>query len=292
MLAPLLYVPADRQDLPAVLSGQRDLGVCSLAVCLEDAVRPGDRFAAAAALCRTLQELDSCPHNLFVRPADAEALEWLLDHAPTERITGFILPKATAAKIHLWIERTAGLHLILPILESREALDPTGRRDLAQACAAHRSVIPGARIGANDLFALLGGLRRPAERTVYETPVGRVIDGLIEAFSAHDVRLCGPVFDRTGDYDTLLREVAEDIHRGLFAKTAVNPRQVQAIWQSYLPAAVELEEAHRILEPGAPAVFGLNGGMLEFACHSQWARQLVDRHSLHQEACKAQLHAA
>ena len=286
MLAPLLYVPADRHDLPALLGGERQLGVCSLAICLEDAVRPENRASAAIALSQAIQRLESSPYNLFVRPADADVLEWLLDNAPIERISGFILPKATTAKIHLWIERTAGLHLILPILESREALDPVGRRDLAQACAAHRPLIPGARIGANDLFALLGGLRRPPARTVYETPVGRVIDGLLEAFSAHEVRLCGPVFDRMDDLGTLRREVAEDIHRGLFAKTAINPRQVEAIWQEYLPEASEIEEARRILEPDAPAVFGLNGGMLEPACHFQWARQLMDRMILHQEARK------
>jgi citrate lyase beta subunit len=136
---------------------RRDLGVCSIAVCLEDAVRPEDRQAAAAALCRTLTALEFCPALHLYRPADVAALEWLIEHLPLEHISGFILPKATVAKIHLWVERSAGLHTLLPILESREALDPVGRRELAQACAAHPPLIPGARIGANDLFSLLGG---------------------------------------------------------------------------------------------------------------------------------------
>lgn len=284
MLAPMLYTPADRPDIAAILGGRRDLGICSVAVCLEDAVRPENRQAAAEALCHTLASLEAVPRPVFIRPADVNALEWLIEHLPLEHIRGFILPKATVAKIHLWVERSAGLHTLLPILESRDALDPGGRRELAQACAAHPPLIPGARIGANDLLSLLGGLRRPAGRTIYETPVGRVIDELLEAFSAHSVRLCGPVFDRIQDVETLAREVTEDIHRGLYAKTAVTPNQSHEIWRSYRPEAVELEEARCILDAEAPAVFGLHGGMLERACHTAWAHRLIERDSLHRAA--------
>jgi citrate lyase beta subunit len=284
MLAPMLYVPADRPDLVAVLEGQREFGVCSIAICLEDAVRADNRKKAARQLRRTLGRVRGMPRQVFIRPADADALEWMLDHLPLERVAGFILPKATVQAIHQWTEKSFGLHTILPILETRDALDPVGRRELAQACAAHPPVIPGARIGANDLFSLLGGLRRPAGRTVYETPVGRVIDGLLEAFSAQGVKLCAPVCDRMGDLATLEREVEEDIHRGLFAKTAIHPKQVEAIWQAYLPAAGEIEEAKRILDPAAPAVFGSNGDMLEPACHGEWARRLLHRDELHRAA--------
>ncbi len=284
MLAPMLYVPADRPDLGATLGGKGNLGVCCIAVCLEDAVRPDNRKQAAAALCHTLENLQASPRSIFVRPADTDAFEWLLEFLPLDRISGFILPKATVQTIHLWTEKSYGLHTILPILETREVLDPVGRRELAQACAAHPPVIPGARIGANDLFSLLGGLRRPAGRTVYETPVGRVIDGLLETFGGQGVKLCAPVCDRMGDMVTLEREVVEDIHRGLFAKTAIHPRQVRAIWNGYLPDPMEIEEARLILKPDAPAVFGLNSDMLEPACHGEWARRLLHRDALHRSA--------
>jgi citrate lyase beta subunit len=287
MLAPMLYIPADRPDLLAVLGGQRDLGVCCLAVCLEDAVRPDNRKSAAANLCSTLESLEATPRQIFVRPADTDALDWLLGYLPLEKIAGFILPKATVQTIHTWVEKSCGLHPILPILETRDVLDPSGRRDLAQACAAHPSNIPGARIGANDLFSLLGGLRRPTGRTIYETPVGHVIDGLLEAFSAQGIRLCAPVCDRIGDLEILHREVIEDIHRGLFAKTAVHPNQVREIWAAYRPDPAEVEEARLILRPDAPAVFGLNGDMLEPACHGEWARRLLHRDALHRAAEQA-----
>jgi citrate lyase beta subunit len=284
LLAPVLYVPADRHDLPAVLSGQSDLGICSLAVCLEDAVRPEHRAAAAKTLCRTLAAVESVTRPIFIRPADVDALEWLIENLPLNHVSGFILPKATVAKIHLWVERSAGLHTLFPILESREALDPSGRRELAQACAAHPPLIPMARIGANDLLSHLGGLRRPSGHTIYETPIGRVIDALLEAFCEHAVRLSGPVFDRIEDFETLEREVREDVYRGLLAKTAVTPGQVRAIWQAYRPEAHEVAEARHILDPESPAVLKMNGGMLERSCHGAWAQRLLDRELLHRKS--------
>ncbi len=281
LLAPLLYVPADRPEIHHLLEGRQDLGVCSIAVCLEDAVRRENRTAAASALGEALARIETAPRAIFVRPANVDALSHLLDHIPLERIAGFILPKATAQSIHEWIERSGGNHHILPILESRESLDPGGRRELAHACAAHRGLIPCARIGVNDLFALLGGLRRPSGRTVYQTPVGRVIDGLLEVFSSYGVTICGPVFDRMDDLATLALEVAEDVDRGLFAKTAITPRQVPVIWNAYRPAPQDVEEAQRILEPEAPAVFGLHGNMLERACHAEWAKRLLYREAVH-----------
>lgn len=111
-----------------------------------------------------------------------------------------------------------------------------------------------------------------------------MIDGLIEAFCAQGVKLCAPVCDRMGDLATLKREVVEDIYRGLFAKTAIHPKQVQTIWHAYQPVAGEIEEARRILDPDAPAVFGINGDMLEPACHGEWARRLLHRNELHRAA--------
>ncbi|RBP44607.1 citrate lyase beta subunit [Roseimicrobium gellanilyticum] len=283
-LAPVLYVPASRPDLQAILSGRKKLGVCSLAVCLEDAVRIDDRARAASRLCEILHQASSLPHTIFVRPADSEMLERLLDAAQLDHIAAFVLPKATTRNIARWMELTCGRFPILPILESNEALDHGGRRELAAVCAEYSQFIPRVRIGANDLFARLGGLRRPQGCTVYETPLGRVIDELLEVFVPRDIPLSGPVFDRLDDLKTLEREVELDIHRGLFCKTALNPAQVATIWSGYKPGELEIEEANHILHPDSPAVFGMNGSMHEPACHGEWARRLLTRQSMHRAA--------
>jgi citrate lyase beta subunit len=284
-LAPLLYVPADRPGLEAMLSGGKDLGVCSLAVCLEDAVRSEHRREAATALAHLLHQVEQpAPRAIFVRPADADLLSLLLDTGALRHVQGVLVPKATPARISQWANLTRSSLPLLPILETREALDPMGRRELAAACDDHRAVIPFVRVGANDLFALLGGLRRPRGRTVYETPVGRVVDELLEIFISHGFSLSGCVFDRLNDPATLARECEEDALRGIFRKTALNPRQVADIWQTYLPAASEVEEAQHILHPDAPAVFGMNGSMHEAAVHGEWARRLLERDAIHRAA--------
>lgn len=280
--APLLYVPADRVDLLAVVSGEKFPHVCSVAVCLEDAVRPSERPRLAAGLGPLLGQLknpaaDRPGMHVFLRPADEEILGILMDLPGIEHIEGFILPKATPRRIDEWARLTEDRFSLLPILEAREVLNPWGRHELAEACLIHRAVIPRVRIGANDLFALLGGLRRPRGRTVYETSVGRVIDELLEVFAPRGFRLCGPVFDQIDDVATLARECVEDVQRGLFAKTALTPRQVEVIAESYHPTAEETQEAMRILHPDAPAVFRLGGAMQEPACHRAWAENLLRR---------------
>lgn len=283
--APLLYVPADRSDLAALVSGEKFPQVQSIVICLEDSVHASERRRLAAELRGLIRGLehaqgavgDRGPVRVYLRPADEEILRILLGLPGIERIDGFVVPKSTPHRLGQWAQLTCQRFALLPILETREALDPWGRRDLADACAAHRDLIPRVRIGANDLFSLLGGLRRPRGRTVYETPVGRVIDELITVFAPRDFPLSGPVFDRLDDLGTLARECVDDVQRGLFNKAALNPRQVEVIAESYRPTAQEMEEATQILRPDAPAVFRLGGSMQEPACHRAWAEGIIRR---------------
>jgi citrate lyase beta subunit len=254
-----------------------------VAICLEDAVRPDQRLAAVASLSQWLHRLSEPTQGLggrpgcYLRPADEDILVRLLDIPGIEFVDGFIIPKATPDKIAAWAARTARKVPLLPILENRDALDPEGRRELAAACADFRDIIPRVRIGANDLFALLGGLRRARAKTIYETPLGRVVDALIEVFSGVGLPLSGCVFDRLDDLETLARECRDDVNRGLFSKTAVNPLQVAVILETYSPDPAEVEEATKILASDAPAVFALHGSMHEPACHGAWARNLLRR---------------
>lgn len=276
--APFLYAPANRPGLENFLFGRKTEKISNIAICLEDAVRADDRLEALEILSCWLHRLAQ-PREMscYVRPPDEEILKRLLDTPGIEYIDGFILPKATPKKLQAWAGHTGGNFPLLPILETREALDSGGRSDLVAACREVRHLIPRVRIGANDLFALLGGLRRPRGKTVYETPLGRVVDELIVVFSAAGLPLSGCVFDRIDDFETLARECRDDVSRGLFAKTAVNPLQVAVITESYHPDPSEIEEAQKILDEEAPAVFALNGSMHEPACHSAWAKGIMSR---------------
>ncbi len=280
-MLPLLYVPGNHNQLKPILRGVKKLGVCNLAICLEDAVRKEDRIAAENNLISIMCNLDDYPRSIFIRPSDSQSFDRLLQKLPLHMISGFILPKATVSFIDEWLTMSQYQCMILPIMESREALDPSGRRDLSKICSINKNMIPGARIGANDLFSLMGGLRRPTGKTIYETPVGHIIDCLIESFSVNDVRLFAPVSDRINDVISFEKEIKEDIERGLFGKTCVHPSQVHMVWNSYLPAADEIADAERILNPKNPAVFCSNEGMLEKSCHEKWAANLLARENVH-----------
>lgn len=276
--APLLYIPANRAGLEDFLFERRERAVRNVAICLEDAVRPDERRAAAQSLAQWLPRLAGVKDfRCYVRPADEPLLSMILEMPGSEHLAGFVIPKATPEKMAAWAQRSGGVVPLLPILETRDALDPDGRRELAAACADLRRIIPCVRIGANDLLALLGGLRRPRGRTIYETPLGRVIDSLIEVFSGIGLPLAGSVFDRLDDLETLARECRDDVDRGLFSKTALNPRQVAFILETYRPDASEVDEARRILHAESPAVFAFNGSMHEPACHTGWAQRLLRR---------------
>lgn len=279
---PMLYVPATRQNLPSLLAKRGSRSPYTLTICLEDAVAPGDRIKATKSLARVLAETETSVTPLFVRPADDEILEMVLDTYPLEKISGIVLPKATVERINRWVEMTSSLTQIIPILESREALDPSGRANLSQVCDYHRGVVRCARIGGNDLLCLLGGLRRPRGWTIYETPVGRVIDALLEAFCVTGVTLCAPVFEYFTDPKTLRRELQEDVFRGLYSKTAIHPDQVGPIWKSYRPSVAELEDAKLLIDSDSPVIMRSNGSMLEKACHRRWAERIVKMEGLHE----------
>ena len=275
---PMLYIPADRPGLDDFLFGEKSAALHAIAICLEDAVRPEHRRDAARSLGDWLPRLSGPrPWRLYLRPADDDALGRVLDLPGVAQVDGFIVPKATPERLVAWTRETAGRFALIPIIETRDALDPAGRVTLGNVCADLRQHIPRVRIGANDLFSLLGGLRRPRGRTIYETPVGHVIDSLIEIFSGIGIPLSGSAFDRTDDLATLTRETRDDVLRGLFAKTALNPVQAAVITATYRPEPDEIEEARRIMHPDAPAVFSLHGSMHERTCHLAWARHILER---------------
>ena len=276
---PLLYLPADRPVAQQLL-GERAALIekFNVVICLEDAVRAADRKDAARRVVEWLPSLPAVARRgLFIRPADDEMFRLIADSEGADGVAGFVLPKASVASVSTWGSVLRGEQLLLPVLETRQVLEQQGRKDLAEVCAEHREVIPRMRIGANDLFSLLGGLRRPRGCTVYETPLAIVIDSLIEHFAGVGLPLSGCVFDRLDDSATLLRECTADVSRGLFAKTALNPKQAEMIRESYRPDALEIEEARAILRPASPAVFTLNGSMLEPSCHANWASKLLER---------------
>jgi citrate lyase beta subunit len=201
-----------------------------------------------------------------------------------QHLAGFVLPKVTLQNLDTYSAILPSEHTfrLMPLLETVEVFNSEEmvelRQRLAQEPFGHR--VLALRIGGNDLLQLLG-MRRPRRRSIYTTPLGRVIDQLVATFRPHGWSLTGPVFERLDCPGLLARETRQDLAHGLFGKSAIHPDQVPVIEAQYRAGWRDFETAQRILEANAPAVFRWDGSMCEPAVHRAWAEIICDRARLY-----------
>jgi citrate lyase beta subunit len=276
-LGATLYVPATRGDLAAIACG-RHPGLRSAVICLEDAVAPRQVPGALDNLARLLDAGWSGGPALFVRPRDAAMLARIARLDGAERLAGYVLPKATADNLPDYAAAAGADALLMPTLETAEALDPHQAARLREQLAAIRPRILALRIGGNDLLQAIGARRSP-DRTAYEGPLGAMIGALVAAFAPFGFALSAPVFEHFGRPSVLQAEVERDLEFGLCTKTAIHPSQVALIHACYRVAAEDHAEAAAILA-GQNAVFGSRGAMCEERTHRRWAERVRRRGEL------------
>ena len=279
-LGATLYLPATRADLAEVALGRRYPALRSAVVCLEDSVR-GDTLPGALAnvaeLVAVLAETAGPRPKLFVRPRDPSMLSRLLLLPGIEAVDGFVIPKATAETLPLYLRELDGdQHLLMPTLETREVFDALEMRRLRDQLLGIQARVLAVRIGGNDLLQTLGA-RRSTVRTIYEGPLGGTIVGLVAAFAPYGFALSAPVFEHFSRRELLAEEVERDIEHGLLTKTAIHPAQIDAIQAAYAVPPDMLAEARAVLAADSPAVFAAGGSMCEPATHRRWAETIVAR---------------
>ena len=132
-LGATLYMPADRDDLTAVVQRRAAEGICSMVLDLEDAVDESRATAALANTAATLDALASAPDPLpamvFVRIRTQNCIERLTTQlgAGAAALRGFVIPKFEAATGEHFLTQTAtaaaalGRRLYcMPVLETRQ----------------------------------------------------------------------------------------------------------------------------------------------------------------------------
>jgi citrate lyase beta subunit len=271
-----LYVPATRKDLSATISSPSPMAR-SLIVCTEDAVRHDELEPALKNLEGALAEMTTPgPALRFIRARNPHVLGRILSMTGIEKIDGFVIPKATAESLprYLAILPENERFLLMPTVETKEAFDARSMRALRKILSGSsvRDRTLAIRIGGNDLLSVLG-LRRPLDRTIYETPVGDVISSLVGIFRPEGIGLTAPVFEGIGKPDVLEKETIADLGRGLVGKTAIHPSQIPIIERVYRVSFEEMQMADAVLSDDAPAVFRLGDRMCEPATHAAWARE-------------------
>ena len=274
-----LYIPADHPQLEATLSGRKYPAVRSLIACTEDAVLPDRLEYALAQLREALGQLPArgVGPMRFVRCRNPQTLSHILSLPGIERIDGFVLPKFDFDNLAEYTRLLGNTRFyVMPTLETLGVFDPAWQRELLQALQPSPLKVLALRIGGNDLLKFLG-LRRLRGVTTYETPVGALIAQLVLTFRPHGFQLTAPVYDYFDDTPTLVREIAQDLRMGLIGKTAIHPRQAKVIERGLRVSQQDMSAARKIMGPGGQhaAVFQHEGGMLETAVHSEWARQTL-----------------
>lgn len=275
-----LYVPANHKRLMALANGERLGHVRSLIFCLEDAVADIDLGWALFNLSVVLANMrDGGAAERFVRVRNPDVLARVLAMRGVEKLTGFVIPKATRHNFAAYFDQVRGTHhMLMPTLETADVFDDHEMRLFRTVLEVPevRARILALRIGGNDLLALLG-LRRPRTMTLYRTPLGPVIGRLVTIFRPHGFVLTAPVFEHLDLPDLLDQEVAEDIAHGMVGKTAIHPSQIALIEQHYRVKPHDLEAARAILDTASPAVFQMHNSMCEVATHRAWAQRMVEQ---------------
>jgi citrate lyase beta subunit len=213
-LGATLYSPATRRDLAVDIRKGALRGVTSMVVCLEDAIPDEEVAAAEDNLVEQLRRAHLAGAErplLFIRVRIPEQIPDLTRRlgAASELISGFVLPKFTAASGAAFLDALADTVMVtgrrllaMPVIESREAIHRETRNemlfDIAGLLAKHRDRVLAVRLGATDLCAAYG-LRRPPDLTIYDIhPVASVISDVMNVLGRADGTgfvVTGPVWE-------------------------------------------------------------------------------------------------
>jgi len=280
ILGASLYVPATHKALLKIADGELLGEVRSIIFCTEDAVAEHELHFALHNLAAVLAQMLARPAaQRFVRVRSPEVLHCVLAMPGADKLSGFVLPKATRHNFDAYFQQVQHTrHLLMPTLETAEVFDD-GEMKLFRLCLerpAVRERILALRIGGNDLLALLG-MRRPRHVTLYRTPIGAVISRLVTTFRPYGFLLTAPVFEYLDNPALLAEEMREDLAHGLAGKTAIHPSQVALIEQHYRVRDADIEVALKIMSETCPAVFRMQDSMCEVATHKAWAHGVVEQ---------------
>jgi citrate lyase subunit beta/citryl-CoA lyase len=241
-----LFVPGNR---PERFAKALDAGPDRVVLDLEDAVGPGDKASARAAIGSWLRERPDVRVRCVVRINDdatpwfAQDLAWLAEARPV----GVMLPKTERP------EQVIRLHpvldddgYVLPLVETARGL--LAIEAIAAAPRVRRIAFGTIDYAVDlDLSGDERGLIEPSTRI---------------ALASRAAGIAAPVAGVTaeiGDEDRLLADLAFARAFGFGAKLCIHPRQVAPIHRALAPAATEVDWARRVIAAGE----GAQGGAVQ-----------------------------
>ncbi|MEK6267819.1 MAG: HpcH/HpaI aldolase/citrate lyase family protein [Planococcus sp. (in: firmicutes)] len=315
-LGAALYTPGSRADFAQkILNGEYSkgtfAGLTTLIICLEDAVADTELEQAEKNAISEFKKLEEASAEqlasgpiLFLRIRTPDQLDKLIKTAGTALsvITGIVFPKCSPDTLPLFFEaldrasEAAGRKLYaLPLLETKEVLYSESREqtlaELYEIIQSEAERILTVRVGATD-FSSLYGLRRPAERTIYDVHIIRdCLIAILNQFgrSEDGFTVSGPVYEHfsvgerlwlsSKPEQTLWEEVQLDILNGFKGKTCIHPSQISIVNAGHIISFEAYEDAKLILNESK----GRNGvlqspkrnKMNEVKPHLSWAKKVI-----------------
>lgn len=277
-LRSLLFVPGDRPERFAKAAAS---GADALILDLEDAVAPGAKPAARAAVAEHLRgPRDGAAVFVRVNPLGTVLCDEDLAALTGLRPAAIVLPKAEgAASVRALQDRLAVAGIAAPILpiatETPAAIFQLG------SYAGCGVPLAGLTWGAEDLPAAIGAATSREDDGRFTPPYE--LARSLTLFGAHAAGVAAietvyPAFRDLDGLDAYARRAARDGFTGMMA---IHPTQVATINAAFTPTDDQVAHARRVIAafdaaPGA-GVLQLDGKMID-APHLVQARRLLDRH--------------
>lgn len=301
-VGPLLYCPANHNEIASSIMQEKFGTNYSLALCLEDTIN--DRFVAQAEeiLIRSLNQLYAASQSLsffmpkiFIRVRRPGQIKDLLNrlNKAADILSGFILPKFDLENADAYIrtvmeanDTSAKTYYMMPIMESPGIIDLNNRADvlyeIREKLKQLEELVLNIRVGGNDLCHAFG-FRRHCNESIHSiTPIANIFSDIITVFGT-DYIVSGPVWEyyNKEEWDLgLSRELSDDRLCGFIGKTVIHPKQIPLVNQAYAVSPEDLKDAEAILNWDAddPSLVAANPGkrrMNEYKTHANWAQKIM-----------------
>ncbi|MBM9466465.1 HpcH/HpaI aldolase/citrate lyase family protein [Nakamurella leprariae] len=241
-----LYVPGDQPDKLAKAARS---GADALILDLEDAVSRAGKPLARDAVRASLDTVsDSDDVERWVR-INADSVTDDLPAVVMPALTGVVVPKAEPellAQVDRWLGAAGSGARVIAIIESARGLALA-----TQVASAPRVIRLG--VGEADLAAELG-LIPDRERTEMAWARGQIV---LASAVVGLTRPIGPVLTDLGDPDLLVASTRALARQGFRARTALTPRQLPVINETFTPSDAEVADATAVLQAWEAASGGV-----------------------------------
>lgn len=253
----LLFMPGDdRQKIEKGIATRPDCVIMDM----EDGVALNRKAEARQGIVAALKELDFAGVEKIVRinAMDSDLAEEELEAVLPVSPEALLVPKVESAAEVAWV-----LHRIpidLPLLIMIETAK--GIVNLPEIAA-----VPGLTalvFGAEDLMASVGGLRTPSNHEVAYARSALAVHAAAYGLQALDM-----VYVDFNDEAGLRAEARTALELGYSGKTAIHPKQITPINETFTPSPTELERAQRIVaaheahQASGSGAFAFEGKMVD-----------------------------